>query len=380
MKHSLLQSSSLSMHRQPLWMRFWQKLHVDLPMLFGIILLALFGMLILYSAGNKNLQVISHQSVSFIIAITVMLLLAQIPPHRYSELTPWFYLLTLFLLVAVLGLGIVSKGGQRWLSLGFLRFQPSEMMKLAMPMMLAWYLKDKHLPPDLKTLSTTLVIILLPVIIIAKQPDLGTATIIAATGLFVIFLTGISWRFILSSIASLALIIPLIWHFMMHAYQKTRILTFINPEGDPRGSGYHIIQSKIAIGSGGFWGTGWLHGTQTHLQFLPEHSTDFIFAVCGEELGFLGCFVLLAIFFYLVARGLYISNRAQDTFARLLTGSLTLTFFSSFFINVGMVAGILPVVGLPLPLVSYGGSSIVTLMAGFGIIMSTHMHRRLLSN
>jgi len=361
-------------------MRFWQKLHVDLPMLFGIILLALFGMLILYSAGNKNLQVISHQSVSFIIAITVMLLLAQIPPHRYSELTPWFYLLTLFLLVAVLGLGIVSKGGQRWLSLGFLRFQPSEMMKLAMPMMLAWYLKDKHLPPDLKTLSTTLVIILLPVIIIAKQPDLGTATIIAATGLFVIFLTGISWRFILSSIASLALIIPLIWHFMMHAYQKTRILTFINPEGDPRGSGYHIIQSKIAIGSGGFWGTGWLHGTQTHLQFLPEHSTDFIFAVCGEELGFLGCFVLLAIFFYLVARGLYISNRAQDTFARLLTGSLTLTFFSSFFINVGMVAGILPVVGLPLPLVSYGGSSIVTLMAGFGIIMSTHMHRRLLSN
>jgi rod shape determining protein RodA len=215
---------------------------------------------------------------------------------------------------------------------------------------------------------------------IAKQPDLGTAIIIFATGLFVIFLTGISWRFIFGSAASIAIIIPIVWHFMMHTYQKARILTFLNPEADPRGSGYHIIQSKIAIGSGGFFGKGFLHGTQTHLQFLPEHSTDFIFAVCGEELGFIGCFVLLAIFFYLVARGLYISNRAQDTFARLLTGSLTLTFFSSFFINVGMVAGILPVVGLPLPLVSYGGSSLVTLMAGFGIIMSTHMHRRLLSN
>ena len=251
------------------------------------------------------------------------------------------------------------------------------MMKIAMPMMLAWYLKDKNLPPDRKTLSMSLIILLVPVFIIAKQPDLGTALIIAATGIFVILLTGINWKLIGGSIIAIAIGVPFIWHFM-HYYQKNRILTFLNPERDPLGSGYHIIQSKIAIGSGGFLGKGWLHGSQTHLQFLPEHSTDFIFAVCGEELGFIGCIVLIGLFTYLVARGLYISNRAQDTFDRLLAGSLILTFFLSFLVNIGMVIGLLPVVGLPLPLVSYGGSSIVTLMAGFGIIMSIHTHRKLL--
>lgn len=378
-KPSLLPTSSLSSNKQPLWQRAWQKLHIDLPLFAGIMALILFGILILYSATNRNFSSISHQLMSFTVACGIMLILAQIPPHKYRILAPWFYLATFILLVAVLGLGVISKGAQRWLNLGVLRFQPSEMMRIAVPMMLAWYLKDKHLPPDAKTLCYSIAIIIAPALMIAKQPDLGTALIIAATGAFVIFLTGVGWRFITAITAFIAVVAPIMWHFM-HDYQRNRILTFLNPARDPRGSGYHIIQSKIAIGSGGFFGKGWLHGSQTHLQFLPEHSTDFIFAACGEELGFVGCTLLLLIFFSLVARGLYISSNAQDTFARLLTGSLILTFFLSFFVNIGMVIGVLPVVGLPLPLVSYGGSSLVTLMASFGIIMSIHTHRRLLSN
>lgn len=379
MKHSLLPLSSLPSNKPPLHKRLWQKLYVDSALLIGIAVLALFGLIILYSATNKDWTAISHQLVSFAIALCIMLGLAQIPPHKYRIIAPWFYLITFAMLVAVLGLGVISKGAQRWLNLGILRFQPSEMMKIAVPMMLAWYLRDKQLPPNFKTLATSLAIIVAPVLMIAKQPDLGTALIIAATGIFVIFLTGIGWRLITGSLVSLAIAAPIIWHFM-HDYQKIRITTFLNPARDPRGSGYHIIQSKIAIGSGGILGKGWLHGTQTHLQFLPEHATDFIFAACGEELGLIGCALLLAMFFFLVARGLYISHNAQDTFSRLLTGSLILTFFLSFFVNIGMVIGILPVVGLPLPLISYGGSSLVTTMSGFGIIMSIHAHRRLLSN
>lgn len=377
---SLLSTESLSLYKKPFWYRIWNKLHVDPLLLFGVVVLMFAGMTILYSASNQNLYVVAKQAISFAIAFIIMIFLAQIPSHRYYEIAPWFYFLTLLMLIIVLGLGVVSKGAQRWLSIGFMRFQPSELMKIAMPMMLAWYLKDKHFPLNAKKLSEVFGIILIPVLVIAKQPDLGTAIIIASTGLFVIFLTGISWRFILIGLTAIATTIPLIWHFLLHTYQKTRILTFLNPEMDPRGTGYHIIQSKIAIGSGGFFGKGFLHGTQTHLQFLPEHATDFIFAVCGEELGFIGCLILVIIFMFLVMRGLYISHRAQNTFDRLLTGSLTLTFFISFFVNIGMVTGALPVVGLPLPLVSYGGSAIVTLMAGFGIIMSTHTHRRMLSN
>lgn len=379
MRHSLLPTSSLSIHKPPLWLRIWRKLHLDSPLLFGIAALVAMGLFILYSASNKSIYAVAHQLMSFALASSIMLVLAQIPPHKYRILAPWFFIITLILLIAVLGLGAVSKGAQRWLNLGIIRFQPSEMMKIAMPMMLAWYLRDKQLPPDSKTLAISLAILLVPIFMIAKQPDLGTALIIAATGIFVILLTGINWKLIGGSIVAITIGVPLVWHFM-HDYQKNRILTFLNPERDPLGSGYHIIQSKIAIGSGGFFGKGWLHGSQTHLQFLPEHSTDFIFAVCGEELGLIGCIVLIGLFTYLVARGLYISNRAQDTFNRLLAGSLILTFFLSFLVNIGMVIGLLPVVGLPLPLVSYGGSSIVTLMAGFGIIMSIHTHRKLLSN
>jgi rod shape determining protein RodA len=380
MRPTLLPISSLSSSsRSSPWQRIWQKLHVDLPLLAGILALIAIGLVILYSATNKNWPAVSHQIMSMALAFSVMMLLAQVPPHRYRALTPWIYSITLMLLAAVLILGVVSQGAQRWLNLGLLRFQPSEIMKIATPMMLSWYLKDKQLPPDLKTSFYSLAIIIVPVLMIAKQPDLGTALVIAATGILVIFLSGINWRIIISSIVFLAISAPIMWHFM-HDYQKARILTFLSPARDPRGNGYQIIQSKIAIGSGGFWGKGWLHGSQTHLQFLPAHSTDFIFAVAGEEIGFAGCAILIAIFCYLAGRGLYISSRAQDTFSRLLTGSLILTFFLSFFVNTGMVMGILPVVGLPLPLVSYGGSSLITLMTGFGIIMSVHTHRRLLSN
>lgn len=355
------------------------KSHIDFPLFLGIVILSGIGLFILYSSSNQNVSAVSHQLGSFCFAFAIMFILAQIPPHRYKSIAPWFFALTLILLFIVLATGAISKGAQRWLNLGIIRFQPSEMMKIAMPMMLAWYLQEKNLPPKGKIILISTTILLIPVLMIAKQPDLGTAIIIAATGIFVILLSGINWKLIFGTILSLALFLPISWHFL-HDYQKARILTFLNPEKDPRGAGYHIIQSKIAIGSGGFLGKGWLHGTQTHLQFLPEHSTDFIFGVCGEELGFIGCLLLITVFSYIVARGLFISQNAQDSFTRLLAGSLTLTFFLSFFVNIGMVIGILPVVGIPLPLISYGGSSLVTLMAAFGIIMSIATHRKLLSN
>lgn len=377
-------SQSISNKRQPktqfgrVCLFIWNKSHLDFPLLLGLVFLILYGLIILYSAGNQNFQLIGHQIASMGFAFGIMLIFAQITPHQYRALAPWIFAFTLIMLIVVMATGVISKGAQRWLDLGLFKFQPSEMMKIAMPMMLAWFLKDQNLPPNYKTIAISFVILMIPVLMIAKQPDLGTAIIITATGIFVLLLAGISWRLVGGSVISLAIILPIIWHFL-HDYQKNRILTFLNPEKDPLGTGYHIIQSKIAIGSGGFFGKGWLEGTQTHLQFLPEHSTDFIFAVCGEELGFIGCLLLISIFAYIVGRGLYISRNAQDTFSRLLAGSLSLTFFLSFFVNVGMVIGILPVVGLPLPLISYGGSSLVTLMAGFGIIMSISTHRKLLS-
>ncbi|MCK4609088.1 MAG: rod shape-determining protein RodA [Gammaproteobacteria bacterium] len=359
--------------------KLWHFLHIDIPLLVGILLLITMGLFILYSASNQNTALIIRQATRMLIALGIMFVLAQIPPRKYKGWAPWLFGLCLLLLLAVLGIGAMSKGAQRWLNLGLFSFQPSEIMKLAVPMMLAWYLSDKRLPPDFKTLLICGAIILVPVVATAKQPDLGTALIIAIAGIFVLLLAGISWKLVTSTAALLALCFPIVWHFM-HSYQRARVLTFLNPERDPLGSGYHIIQSKIAIGSGGLLGKGWLHGTQSHLHFLPEHATDFIFAVCSEEFGLIGCLILLAILLYIIGRGLYISSQAQDTFTRLLAGSLTLTFFLSFFVNIGMVTGILPVVGLPLPLISYGGSSIVTLMAGFGIIMSIHTHRKLVTS
>jgi len=359
--------------------RIWLYLHIDMPLLIGLLLLVIVGLFVLYSASGMNLILISQQLIRISIAFGIMIVFSQIPPRKYKAWAPWIFTISLMLLLIVLIIGAISKGAQRWLSFGLISFQPSEIMKLTMPIMLAWYLSDKCFPPTLYTIIKCGVMLIIPVLITAVQPDLGTALIIAFSGISVIFLAGVGWRLICGVNALGALSLPIIWHFM-HSYQRARVLTFLNPERDPLGSGYHIIQSKIAIGSGGLLGKGWLNGTQSRLHFLPEHATDFIFGVCGEELGLIGCVVLLAIFLYIVGRGLYISSQAQETFTRLLAGSLILTFFISFFINIGMVTGILPVVGLPLPLISYGGSSIVTLMAGFGIIMSIHTHRKLLSS
>lgn len=357
---------------------FWQRIHIDIPLLIGIVLLMFAGLIILYSASNQNLLVVESQISHIILAFFVMIVFAQIPPMTYQRWIFWIYIIGVILLFAVLIVGHIGKGASRWLNLGIIHFQPSEMMKLALPMFLAWHFHRIHLPLTGKSILFAAIIILIPAILTAKEPDLGTGLLLAAAGFSVLILAGLSWWLIGAMLGFISLCAPILWYFM-HDYQRQRVLIFLNPERDPLGTGYHIIQSKIAIGSGGFFGKGWLNGTQSHLHFLPEHSTDFIFAVCGEELGFVGSSILIVIFMMIIIRGLHITINAQDTFTRLLAGSLTLTFFVSFFINMGMVTGILPVVGLPLPLISYGGSSMVTLMASFGILMSIQTHRKLLT-
>lgn len=354
-------------------------LHIDKPLLTGLLSLVIVGLFILYSASNQSIELISKQAIRMCFAFIIMILFAQIPPAIYRMWAPWIFTISLSLLVAVLLIGVVGKGAQRWLNLWVFQFQPSEIMKLAVPLMLSWYLHDKPLPPSFGHLLILLVIVLIPTLLVVKQPDLGTALLIAISGFSVILLAGISARLLILGSLLILVIAPIGWHFM-HDYQKLRVLTFLNPERDPLGAGYHIIQSKIAIGAGGFLGKGWLHGTQSHLQFLPEHTTDFIFAVCGEEFGLIGSIVLLFLYFWITARGFYISMQAQDTFSRLLGGGLSLSFFIAAFVNIGMVSGLLPVVGVPLPLVSYGGTSLITLIAGFGILMSIQTHRKLVGN
>ena len=353
-------------------------LHLDVPLLAALVLLSLMSLVILYSSSSRNMDVVLGQLMRLGLAFTVMFILAQIPMHHVERWVPWLYGVALTLLFGVLLFGEIGKGAQRWLDVGLFRFQPSEMMKLAVPLMVSWYLADRPLPPGVRHLSIAALIITVPVLLIAKQPDLGTALLIAAAGVFVLLLAGVRWKYV----ALLSLVVsacaPLLW-YTLHDYQRMRVLTFLDPERDPLGSGYHIIQSKIAIGSGGVYGKGWLNGTQSHLEFLPERSTDFIFAVFGEEFGFIGILFLLGIYTFIVIRGLYIATQAQDTFTRLVAGSLILTFFVYTFVNTGMVMGLLPVVGVPLPLISFGGTSMVTLMASFGIIMSIHTHRKLLS-
>jgi rod shape determining protein RodA len=354
--------------------RLWR--HIDPPLLYGLGMLIALGLGILYSASAQSLIIVEKQTMRILLAAMVMLIFSQIPPRIYYFWIPWFFLVGVVLLVLVLLLGDISKGAQRWLNLGFMRFQPSELMRLVVPAMVAWYLSDKELPPTLSQLGICAVLILVPVLLIAKQPDLGTAILILLSGSFVIFLAGISWKIIASLSTLAAAVLPLFW-YVLHDYQRQRILTFLNPESDPLGSGYNIIQSKIAIGSGGVFGKGWFNGSQAYLQFLPEHSTDFIFAVYSEEFGLLGALVLLLIYSFIIIRGFYISTQAQDSFTRLFAGGLVLTFAIYILINIGMVCGVLPVVGIPLPLVSYGGTSIVTLLASFGILMSIHTHRKL---
>jgi len=353
------------------------KIHLDLPLLMGLLLLCIYSLTILYSATGEDIAAVQKQAVRFAIAFGFMLFLAQVPMHSLKRWSPWFYLIGALLLIAVLFFGHTGKGAQRWLNLGFFRFQPSEIMKLAVPMMLAWYYSDKPLPPDWKRIIIAFLLMIFPVLMIAKQPDLGTSLLVLSGGIFLLFLAGISWRFIIGLIVAAAAAAPALW-YVMHDYQRKRVLTLLNPESDPLGSGYHIIQSKIAIGSGGLYGKGWLNGTQSQLEFLPERHTDFIFSVLAEEFGLIGVCILLALYSFIILRGLYIAATAQDTYSRLLAGSLILVFFVYIFVNIGMVTGLLPVVGVPLPLISYGGTSLVTLLASFGILMSIQTHRKFL--
>ncbi|HEX7966291.1 MAG TPA: rod shape-determining protein RodA [Gammaproteobacteria bacterium] len=356
-----------------------RRLNLDGPLLTAILMVCGAGLAILYGASGQDIDVVYRQAERFALSFGVMLLVAQMSPQFLRIWTPWLFALGLILLAWTLHSGHIGRGAQRWLSLGVVRFQPSEVMKIAVPMMVGWYLHDKPLPPDWRQLPILGLIVAVPMGLIAVQPDLGTALLIMSAGAFGIFLSGLRWRVILIMFLMLAVAAPILWHFM-HAYQRERVLTFLNPQRDPLGAGYHIIQSEIAIGSGGVFGKGWLHGTQSQLDFLPESSTDFIFAVLGEEFGFMGALGLIALYAFIVGRSLVIAMRAQDTFSRLTAGSLTMAFFTYVFINSGMVSGIVPVVGVPLPLISYGGTSTVTLMAGFGILMSIHSHRKLVSS
>ncbi|MGZ8136816.1 MAG: rod shape-determining protein RodA [Methylococcaceae bacterium] len=355
-----------------------RRLHVDIPLFIGLVLTSLLSFIILYSAGGQDMDVLMRQTTRVGLAFFLMIVLAHVNPYQFKRYSTILFSLGIILLIAVLVMGQIGKGAQRWLDLGFFRFQPSEMIKITTPMMIAWYLSEHSLPPKTKQLFIAGLLILVPTLLIAKQPDLGTAILVASSGAGVLFFAGLSWKFIMAIASALAALTPIIWHFM-HGYQRDRVLTFLNPEADPLGRGYHIIQSKIAIGSGGIYGKGWLGSTQSELEFLPESSTDFIFAVFAEEFGLFGCVGLLILYILIIARCLHIASQAQDTYCRLLGSSLAFTFFVYVFVNIGMVIGILPVVGVPLPLISYGGTSIVTLLSGFGILMSIHTHKKRLS-
>jgi rod shape determining protein RodA len=355
------------------------RLHIDLPLLGLLMMLSTLGLVVLYSASGHSVDMVISQAQRLAIGVAVMIVAAQAPPEMYRAAAPWFFGLTVLLLGLTLVLGDHAKGAQRWLDFGVLRFQPSELMKIAMPIMVAAYLHLFTLPPRWFAVFSTLALIALPSLLVAVQPDLGTCLLIIAAGGFALYFGGLPWRYVLAALSLVGAAAPILWA-RLHDYQQQRILTLLDPESDPLGAGYHIAQSKIAIGSGGVFGKGWLNGTQAKLDFLPESHTDFIFSVYSEELGLIGVIGLLLLYLAIVGRGLYIAARAQDTFQRLLAGALSMTFFIYVFINMGMVIGLLPVVGVPLPLVSYGGTSMVSLLAGFGILMSIHTHRKLLAS
>jgi rod shape determining protein RodA len=354
-----------------------ERFHIDFPLLFLLLALTVYGLVVLYSASGQRLGAVIRQAEYFVVAYTVMLAAAQVSMQRYRRWAPIIYLGGLALLAAVLVFGVGAKGAQRWLSIGGFRFQPSELMKLAMPLMLSWYLAARVLPPRFINILAALVLIGVPAALIVRQPDLGTALLVSASGLIVLFMAGIRWRFILGAVVLAVFSAWPAWVYLLHDYQRQRILTLLSPERDKLGSGWNIIQSKTAIGSGGWSGKGWLNGTQSQLDFLPESHTDFIIAVLAEEFGLRGVMLLLAIYLLIFVRGFWIGMHAQDSFSRLMAAALTLTFFIYVFVNMGMVSGLLPVVGVPLPLVSAGGTSIVTLMAGFGILMAISTERRL---
>ncbi len=350
--------------------------HIDGFLLACTMILVGMGIVVLFSASDQSLPKIGSQVMNIAVACVVMWAIANVPPHQLMRFALPLYIVGLLLLLGVALFGEISNGARRWLNLGIIRIQPSELMKIAVPMMLAWYFDRHESVLSLRNHAIAAVILVVPVLLIARQPDLGTAILIASSGFFVLFFAGLDWKILGGLFASGLASLPILWS-ILHDYQKQRLLTLIDPSQDPLGTGYHTIQSMIAVGSGGFIGKGWLHGTQAHLDFLPEHTTDFIFAVFSEEFGLVGNIFLLFMYLLVIARGLSIADGAPTLFSRLMAGSITMTFFTYCFVNMGMVSGILPVVGVPLPLVSYGGTSMVTMLLGFGILMSIHTHKKL---
>jgi len=369
----------MSMNDSPQKRSIWMRIHIDPLFMLVILGLLTYSAVVIWSASGQDPGMMERKLGQIAMGLVIMIVLAQVPPRVYEGWAPYLYIVCVILLIAVDAFGHISKGAQRWLDLGFVRFQPSEIAKIAVPLMVARFINRDVCPPTLKNTGIALILIFVPTLLVAAQPDLGTSILIAASGLFVLFLSGMSWKLIGVAVLLVAAFIPILWFFLMHDYQRDRVMMLLDPETDPLGAGYHIIQSKIAIGSGGLRGKGWLQGTQSQLEFLPERHTDFIFAVLAEELGLVGVLLLLALYLLLIMRGLIVAARAQTTFGRVMAGGLMLILFVYVFVNIGMVSGILPVVGVPLPLVSYGGSALIVLMAGFGIVMSIHTHRKMLS-
>ena len=352
-----------------------QRLHIDFPLLLAFLAIFMISLTAIYSASNSNIDAVVNQAIKILISISAMAVVAQFSPLSYGRVGPWLFLLCLVLLILVLVIGETRNGATRWLNIG-ISFQPSELMKIAMPLMIARYISSGALPPTVFSVGVSITIVLVPSYLIMEQPDLGTSILIAFSGLVVIFLSGLKKRYLAVAFGLFLAYLPLMWS-NMHPFQKNRVLAFLNPGSDPTGSGYHLIQSKIAIGSGGLFGKGWLNSTQGQLDFLPERTTDFIFAILAEEFGFLGISLLIGIYLFIIGRGIMIAINAQDLFSRLLASSISLTFFVYVFVNIAMTTGLLPVVGIPLPLISSGGTSMLTIMVGLGMLMSVQTHRRL---
>ena len=352
-----------------------QRLHIDFPLLVAFLAIFMISLTAIYSASNSNIDAVVNQAIKILISISAMAIVAQFSPLSYGRVGPWLFFLCLVLLILVLLIGETRNGATRWLNIG-ISFQPSELMKIAMPLMIARYISSGALPPTVFSVGVSIMIVLVPSYLIMEQPDLGTSILIAFSGLVVIFLSGLKKRYLAVAFGLFLAYLPLMWA-NMHPFQKNRVLAFLNPGSDPTGSGYHLIQSKIAIGSGGLFGKGWLNSTQGQLDFLPERTTDFIFAILAEEFGFLGISLLIGIYLFIIGRGIMIAINAQDLFSRLLASSISLTFFVYVFVNIAMTTGLLPVVGIPLPLISSGGTSMLTIMVGLGMLMSVQTHRRL---
>ena len=355
---------------------FFSRHHIDLPLLFGLFAALCFSLFVLYSASGQELDMLLRQITRTGAAFLLMIVVAQIPPRLYAKASIYLYIVGLILLILVELFGDISKGAQRWLNLGFIRIQPSEIFKVVMPLCVATFLSKTSIPPKFITTIGAFIIVGMPTVLILLLPDLGTASLVAVAGCIGIFIAGLSWWWIIIGAGAGAAALPVMWNFVLHDYQKQRVLTLIDPSSDPLGAGYHIIQSKIAIGSGGLYGKGWLQGSQSQLDFLPEPHTDFIFAVLSEETGLIGFIVLMSLYCFIIGRCVLITLNTKDNFERILCGSFTFTFMFYIFVNIGMVSGILPVVGVPLPLISYGGTAMITLTICFGMIMSIHTHKK----